>query len=174
MATELTPIEPTLPFLRINEYHVYRFSLDDPYEKKVYAMSFPQMLKADFDDGCFKEEAFIIDTNCWKFPIRDVVCLGTSRSVGNFLRNPFVKRVKVKYIYGPPVKLTFDKAREEVVELICRKTWFSKTQDRESQESFRTRMAKCENMRDLIVGRRDPNPKGTYIGGISFYGGWVG
>jgi hypothetical protein len=174
MAIEPIPSEPTLPFLRVNRYHVARFSLESRYERIAYELGFPQMLKDDFDKGIFKEDTCIFDVNCWKFPVLDVVSLGQSRSIINFLRNPCVKWVKIQYIYGPPSKLTFDEAREEVVELICRKIWFSKTQDRESQKSFRARMAKCENMRDLIVGRRDPDPRGTYIGGISFYGEWVG
>jgi hypothetical protein len=176
MATEPLPTEPTLPFLRINDYHVIQFSLET--DSRHYRACFPKMQNRYFEAGNFKENTYILDVNCWKFPIVDVVNLGRSWSIlgilfgGDF--RPKYREVRVKYIYGPPIHLTFDEARKEVVELICRKIWFSKTQDRESQKSFRARMAKCENMRDLIVGRRDPDPKGTYIGGISFYGEWVG
>jgi hypothetical protein len=135
------------------------------------------MLKDRFADGRFKEDAYIVDIDCWKFPIADVISTGRN---WNFWDIMFLsafgrkQKVKVKYIYHTPTKLTFDEAREEIVELICKRGWFSKTQDRESEKSFRARMAKCVNMHDLIVGRKDPDPKGTYIGGISFYGEWVG
>lgn len=174
MAIELVPSTPTLPFLRINKYQAKLFLIDDQNGRKSYEMSFSKMLESAFKDGRFKEDAYIIDINGWKFPIRDVENLGRSWSCWDIFWDPFTKWIKVKYAYDTPIQLTFDEAREEIVELICRKRWFSKTQDRESQKSFRARMAKCENMRDLIVGRRDPDPKGTYIGGISFYGEWVG
>jgi hypothetical protein len=174
MATDPIPTEPAVPFLRMNRFHVLRFSLENSQAKEAYIMGFPRMLKSDFDDGRFKENACIIDINCWKFPICDVVNIGPSRDLAGLLRNPFVKRVKVRYVYDRPIKLGFEEARDEIVELICGRRWFSKNQDRESQKSFRARMAKCENMHDLIMGRRDPDPKGTYIGGISFYGEWVG
>jgi hypothetical protein len=175
METVAVPAEPTLPFLRMNRYHIAGFNLDDPYDKKDYELSIPKMRRSDFEDGRFKEDACIIDINCWKFPIRDVVSLGPSRDFWEIIWRK--DRVKVQYIYDTPIKLTFDEAREEIVELICSKRWFSKTQDRESEKQFRERSALCENMRDLIIGRQvasGSKAKYHWIGGISHYGEWVG
>jgi hypothetical protein len=176
MKTVPVPTEPMLPFLRMNKYHVAGFSLHDPYTKKDYEESIPKMRKTDFEIHRFKEDACIIDVNCWKFPIRDVVSLGPSRDFWDIFWRK--NRVKVQYLYDKPIQMTFEQARDEVVELICSKRWFSKTQDRESEKQFRERMTMCENMYDLIVGRRNPDAKSMkrfqWIGGISHYGEWVG
>jgi hypothetical protein len=176
MTTAAVPAEPMLPFVRLNRHHVAGFRLDDPYRKKAYELGFPKMLESDYEDGRFKQNAWIIDVDCCKFPIRDVVNLGPSRDFWEILWRK--KRVKVKYLYDAPIKLTFEEARDEIVELICSKGWFSKTQDRESEKQFRERMALCDNMHDLIAGRPNTDPKSRkrfqWIGGISFYGEWVG
>lgn len=168
--------EPVLPFLRFNKHHVCGFSVDDPEHKSMYMSRFLKMRKIDFDAGRFKESATIIDAHCRKFPILDVVSLGPSFNFWDIVLGQ--NRVRIKYIFGPPIHLTFDQAREEVVELICNKRWFSKTQDRESQKNFRARMALCNTMQELIIGYRATDPKlrrlYNYIGGISFYGEWVG
>jgi hypothetical protein len=169
-------IEPTLPFLRLNKYHVAAFKFDDSVERSLFKRTFPKMRRPEFESGRFKEDAYFIDITCTKFPILDVVCLGPSRNLWDVIFGQ--DYVKVQYIFGAPVQLTFDQAREEVVELICSKRWFSKTQDRESEKQFRERMALCENMNDLIMGRRNTDPKTNkrfhWIGVISFYGEWVG
>ena len=134
------------------------------------------MRKDFFEGGRFKENAVIIDANCWKFPIHNVVNLGKSHDFWDVVF--FEKRIRIEYLYGPPIKLSFDEARSEIVELICSKRWFSKTQDRESEEQFRERMALCQNMSELIEGRPNTDPKTRkryqWIGGLSFYGNWVG
>ena len=174
--TAAAPTSPTLPFLRMNRYHVIRFSLEDRYERKAYDLGFPKMLVGDFEDARFKEDACIIDINCWKFPILDVLSSGPTRDFWDIFWR--VKNVNVQYLYGKPIKLTFEQAREEIVELICERRWFSKNQDRESQKQFRERMTLCDNMHDLIVGRPNNDPMSRkrfqWIGGISSYGEWVG
>lgn len=176
MTIVAVPVEPSLPFVRMNSHHIAGFSLKDPDGRMAYKWLFPKMRKEFFDDGRFKEHAVIIDANCWKFPIRDVVNLGNSRNFWDIVL--FERRVKVQYLYETPIKLSFEQARQEIVELICSKGWFSKTQDRESEKQFRERMASCDNMRDLIVGRPNTDPKSRkrfqWIGGVSFYGEWVG
>lgn len=169
-------VEPALPFLRLNQFHVAGFRTDNSEEKSLFARTFPKMRKPEFDAGRFKYNANIIDINCRKFPILDVVNLGPSRNFWDIVTRQ--DYIKVKYIFGPPIQLTFDEAREVIVELICSKRWFGNTQDRETQKSFRVRMALCENMHELIVGYRATDPKlrrlYNYIGGIYFYGEWVG
>jgi hypothetical protein len=168
--------EPTLPFLRVNKYHVAGFNLEDATSRSSYRSMIKKMRRPFFEVGRFKEDSYIIDIDCKKFPILDVVSLGPSRNLWDVIFGQ--DYVKVQYIFGPPVQLTFDQVREEVVELICSKRWFSKTQDRESEKQFRERMALCENMNDLIMGRRNTDPKTNkrfhWIGVISFYGEWVG
>ena len=134
------------------------------------------MYEADFADGRFKENACIVDVNCRKFPVLDVVGLGRGGTLWERLFDR--PRVKVRYVYDEPVQLEFEQARSEIVELICNRRWFNKTQDRESEKQFRERMARCCNMRDLILGAPNTDPASIrryqWIGGLSFYGEWVG
>jgi hypothetical protein len=175
MITEVSLAEPTQPFLRLNRFHVVRFSQESDWGRWGFRLRFITMEPISFHEGRFKEDACIIDVNCMKFPIRDVISLGRSWNWRDIVW--MRKALRVKYIYDAPIQLSFEQARDEIVELICSKRWFSKTQDRESEKQFRERMAMCENMRDLIMGRRvDPMLKKRYhwMGAISFYGEWVG
>ncbi len=135
------------------------------------------MYKADFERGRFKEDSWIIDVDCRKFAILDVLNLGRG---GTLWERLFSKpRVRVRYVYASPVLLSFDEARDELVEWICSKRLLRKRQqDRESEKQFRERMARCDTMRDLILGARNTDPQTIkryqWIGGISFYGEWVG
>lgn len=176
----LTPTEPTLPFLRMNDYHILCVSNGmGKFQDLDYENHFLKMSSRSFVEGKYKENACIIDSNCWKFPIHTVVRIGKSWDFWTVLWRLRPRgEIKVRYIYDTPIKLTFEEARHEIVELICKKRWYNKTQDRESQKSFRARMALCENMHDLIIGRPDAGPKIRkrvhWIGGISYYGEWVG
>jgi hypothetical protein len=167
---------PAIPFLMIRDLSISRFSLSDRYEKLSYKDGFLHVFERDFEQRKLEQNIKIIDIDCWEFPIIDVLNLGRRWELWSMLGSN--SRVKVRYIYDTPVKVTFEQAREEIVELICRKRWFSKTQDHESEKQFRERMALCENMRDLIIGRPNTDPKTRkrfhWIGGISFYGERVG
>ncbi len=172
MGVVVVDVEPTEPYLRMNKYHVTQRWTEDLY----YNPRFNWTYKSDFEAGRFKDDASIIDVDCRKFPILGVEYLGRLLSLWDLFGA--MHRVKFKYILGEPIQLTFDEARAEVVDLICKNRWHRQTQDRETEANFRERMGLCENMYDFIVGRRsddkDMRKRWNWIGGISFYGEWVG
>jgi len=168
-------IEPRQPFVRMNRYHIKRFPLA-PGRLWSNDRRFSTMFRDDFEDGRFKEDASIIDVNCMKFPIDDVINLGSG---GVLWERLFEKpRVKVQYFYGSPIQLSFKEARNEIIELICTHGWFSKTQDGETERQFRERMMRCNDMEELLLGapNNDENSKKRYqwIGGVAFFGKDVG
>lgn len=176
MAIVDAPAEPSAPFLRMNAYHVVGFSKDNKDIRRLSEDGYFTFNKRYLELGKIKEGTFIIDLECWKFPILDIQVLGPYWDLWDAFGHRNL--VKVKYLYGTPTQLSFDQAREEVVELIVRMRWYSKTQDRESEKQFRERMSLCENMQDLIIGKPNTDPltrkRYQWIGGISFYGEWVG
>jgi hypothetical protein len=177
---DILPSEPTTPFIRITDHEMNGFDPNrigrwDPggkYAKSTYQREFKLMLKKEFDERKYLDNARIIDVNCWKFPIIDIIDLGYHFELWNLLGGP--KRHKVRYVYDTPVKMTFEEAREEVVELICKKRWYRQAIGGERQERFRERFGLCENMHDLINGRQiasGSKAKYHWIGGISIFGG---
>jgi hypothetical protein len=149
---------PKSPFVLMNHHHIVK-------NDKSYSINI--VGEKAFHRGKFRENAVVIDLNCRKFPIFDVVRLGLTwfGSYWNpltwpsylFFRNSFDTEIVVKYLYGDPIQLTFDEARAEIEELICRRRWYGQTGETEKQ--FRKRSAKCKNMAEFLEG-------------ISFYGRW--
>jgi hypothetical protein len=168
--------EPEVPFLRYNEYHVLRFDRSTSEGRSLYIQLYLKMRRGDYELGRFKEKAYVMDANCRKFPILDVINLGKSFDIADLIFNQ--DKVKVKYIFDTPIQLTFEQAREEIVEHICSKTWLRRPGQREGEQKFRERMGMCENMHELIMGRRiyDKvlNRRFHWIGVISHHGDWVG
>lgn len=117
----------------------------------VQIMSEPGFLK-----GRFKENALAIDVDCRKFAVKDVINLG--RPWNPLLWSWRHKMIRVRYVFGEPDQLTFDEARSEYVELVCRKRWWSASY--ENEQKFRKRNAGYTNMRELL----EP---------VSFAGKWV-
>ena len=117
------------------------------------------MRTSAFLKGKFKEDAVVIDVNCRKFPVLDVVKLGRSWNLFDLIEPD--GRIRVEYIYGMPIQMTFNEARHEIVELICGKRWHGQTGGNE--KSFREQRAACRDMKDFMSGRY----------GIGFYGKWV-
>jgi hypothetical protein len=152
-------VVPQYPFLVMNEHYISRPESIGLHNK---------ITAKGFKNGRFKENTFVIDINCMKFPVIDVLNLG--RSLWPFDLLSRHKLIKVKPIYGAPVQLTYEEARHEIVELICRRGWY--TEGRVNEKQFRENRAQCNNMAELINGK--PKTKDTKgIGGISFYGKWV-
>jgi hypothetical protein len=168
--TQPVSLQPRRPFLVMNQHHVTKFVNPPRALESIQGYA--------FENGRFRENAYIIDINCRKFPLVGAVKKGWHRHWATLLSNLFyppAKRFyKFDFIVGEPQPLSFEEAREEIVELICAKGWFSKTEDRESQRQFRERMEMCENMHDLIMGRPNADPKSKkrfhWIGGIHGYG----
>jgi hypothetical protein len=116
-----------------------------------------------FSKGFFKEDAVVIDVNCRKFPILDVISLGRTWSIWNYFAHLWNKdpELSVRYVFGEPVQLTFDEARQEIVELICSRRWYGQTGGTET--GWRGSRANISNMREFLIGEY----------GVGFYGRWV-
>jgi hypothetical protein len=124
---------------------------------KPYSRSyFNKATLRGFENGRFKENARVIDANCMKFPILDVVSLGRSLWPLDLLSRHHL--IRVRYHYDLPTQLTFDEARKEVCDLITERGWY--TQGWENREEFVKRSLGCQNMAE-------------FMNTISFYGKWV-
>lgn len=140
--------EPEYPFALLNQHHIV---VPSSYGLKV-------MGERAYHRGFFKENAVLIDVNCRRYEVLDVLKLGRSwHPLHWFSKDP---KIRVKYVFGEPIQLTFDDARQEIVDLICSRRWHGQTGG--TEKSFRATRAQCKDMRDFLVGEY----------GISFYGKW--
>lgn len=146
MAIELSKdtLEPEWPLLMFNDKYVRK-----PWSRKRFHI----VSEEDLKKGKFKDNLIIIDVNCLKFPVLDVVDLGRKLWSLDFFAPARLHRIK--YIYGPPQQLSFDDARKEVCGLIVRKRWHV----HERRDQFLERCDGYRTMKDLIDS-------------ISFYGSW--
>lgn len=146
---------PNIPFVLMNRHHILLFDrgsflLDGSWKK---------MGERAFQRGHFKEDAFAIDVDCKKYKLLDVINLGRTWNFWGFLaKDPLIR---VKYVYGDPVQLSFEEARHEIVELICSRKWYSQTGG--SEKHFRETRAQAKGMKEFLVGEY----------GIGFYGRWM-
>jgi hypothetical protein len=166
--------QPEYPFAIMNHHHVLV-----PYSKRSHNWV---GMKA-FERRKFMEKAFVIDVNCRKYPVIDVMRVKRSWNPLKWLTflnpmdwsplmNPFTWpsylfcpdsfdwEIRVKYVYGPPIQLTFNEARAEIVELICSRKWYGQTGGNERH--FRETRSQCKDMRDFLIGEY----------GVGFYGHW--
>lgn len=159
---EFNTVRPEYPFALMNHHHIVV-----PYKPRLHN----SMGEKAFNRGKFKENAVVIDVNCRKFPVLDVINIGKawSGSAWNpltwpsylFFSDSYDNEIRVRYVYGEPIQLTFDEARAEIVDLICGRRWHGQTGA--SEKYFREVSAQCKDMRDFLVGEY----------GIGFYGRWM-
>lgn len=150
-------LEPTYPFALLNEYHVIV-----PHTLKQHRI----MGENALINGKFKKGASVIDVNCQRFPILDVTKKRISFNPLNIvpyviLPNKYDKIILVEYMYDNPIQLSFDEARNEIVDLICLHGWYRQTGGTEKQ--FRETRGLARNMSEFLTGEY----------GVGFYGDWV-
>jgi hypothetical protein len=116
-----------------------------------------------FEKGFFKEDAVVIDVNCRKFPVIDVIKVRRIWGLLYLFPKIFVldRHIKVKYIFGEPTQLTFEEARREIVELVCSRKWYGQTGG--TEKGWRESRSTQKDMRDFLTGEY----------GVGFYGRWV-
>ena len=109
-----------------------------------------QMWQGVYALGWFREPCFAIDSQCRRYPLLDVRSHGLAWTIMNISRGRgnYGRLLRVEYVFGLPEQLTFDQAREEFVESVCRNRWW--TASNENQKQFRERNTKYLNMVDLI------------------------
>ncbi len=132
-------VQPTRPYLLFHP----RFIAEKGHEKIHYEIE-----EALLSTDVFKEPSFAIDVDCRKFRLKDVAKRRDIYAVWNwpgFRRN---KLIYVDYIFDPPEQLTFEQARDEFVEYVCKKRWWSDSY--ENEEQFRARNAKYTSMAEVI------------------------
>jgi hypothetical protein len=130
-------VEPRYPFMIMNRHYIAAPDRDHVIDYMPLHV---------FENGRFKEKAVVIDILCRRFAVRDVINVGRVWNPLNWSWK--FKKIKVKYVYGPPKQLTFEQARSEYIELVCKRGWFS--QDYENEAQFRQRVGQIETMENLL------------------------
>jgi hypothetical protein len=149
------PGYPKMPFVLMNRHHIILFG----QSTLTFDGTWKVMGEQAFLRGKFKEDAVAIDVDCKKYPLLDVVNLGKSWNPLDLFAVD--RAIKVRYVFGEPVQLTFDEARHEIVELICSRKWYGQTGG--TEKHFRQTRAQARDMREFLIGRY----------GIGFYGRWM-
>jgi hypothetical protein len=173
--TGATFMAPRIPYLVMNNSYACRLTGERGFQKWNQTIR-----QCALNDGRFKEDAFIIAIECKKYVVTDAIKLGFCFSpyeffgIFNMLSSRKNRVYDFEFLTEPLESLTFEQAREQIIEHICKYRLLHGSG--EGEKTFRTRMARCENMSELLVGRPNTDPKTIkkfqWIGGISFYGKW--
>jgi hypothetical protein len=132
---------PKLPLLLLHPKVLWRRS------KKTYYYWINQRW---YYEGTLKKDTYVLDLECRKWQILDVVLLRKSYDITTLLFKSQQKyrHFKVRYVYGPPVQLTFEEAKSEIVERVCVKRWYRQISMKEHH--LRERIAQCKNAEELF------------------------
>lgn len=135
------PKMPTKPYLLFHPKFVETFN-GESWECQMY--------QGYFALGWFKEDCFVIDSECRKFPLLDVISHGLACTIWNLLpgKHGYGRLINVEYVFGEPVQMEFGDIRDLYVERIfaMRKSG----QNGETPEQFRARNNKYTNIIDFI------------------------
>jgi hypothetical protein len=142
MASSMTDASvptPVLPFIVVNPRFV-EGRCEGKWSKYYYWMS-----EVCFKKGVFANDTYVFDNCSRKFNIEKVKMVRRTYDVlGLWYRRD---QVKVAFEYGPPVQMTFEDIRSEVLEHICQKRWYGQTGA--DQPLFRKLTMACADMQQL-------------------------
>jgi hypothetical protein len=162
-----TQIQPLRPYLAMNRYYICRFDLpwienligaikgNNKYDR--YADGRDLIYEDSLTNGRATSDATIIDINCMKFPVIGLVKKGIERDIFNLFGLIGKRRYYFTFLVGEPEQLSFEQARNEIVDHICSHRWVGQTGG--TPAHFRKLQASKKNMAELIDG-------------IAFYGKW--
>lgn len=125
------------PVLRMNERGV----LKAKSARKLRLM--PELF---FERGGFEGETSLLDLNCKKFVVLEIEKRRRSWDL-DYLLGPH-KMYVVEYKISQPTQLSFEQARDTVMQLILRKRWYG--QGGESREEFSRRFTSYRSMQEAI------------------------
>jgi len=126
------------PILRINERGV--LTVKRPRSLRL-------MPEVFFKKGGFKGQTFILDAECQRFDVQRIEKIRRSWNLFYLLGGP-QKMFVVEYDIGQPVQLSFEEARDLVMERIMRKRWYG--QGGERREEFSKRFMSYRSMKEII------------------------
>jgi hypothetical protein len=126
------------PILRINERGV--LTVKKPRSLRL-------MPEVFFKSGGFKGQTFILDQECQRFDVLRIEKVRRSWDLDYLFFGPH-KMFVVEYEIGEPVQLSFEEARDLVMERILRKRWYG--QGGESREKFSKRFMSYRSMKEII------------------------
>lgn len=107
-----------------------------------------------FTGGGFRSATYMIDSQCRKYEVLDVKAGRQAFDLFRLLwKHPMYV---VEYELGPPVQLSFEEARDGVIDLIVRHRWY--LQGHETRPKFVQRSGSYGSMKE-------------FIDNISLYGG---
>ena len=164
---------PRFPALLMNEHFIILWRSDCTWLNvnllRTTYMVPCMMAEKAFWNGRFRRRAVLIDIDCKRFPVIGAVNKGVTRNPLHFSCKHRI--VRVGYVFGEPTQLTYDEARSEIVELVCRRRWHH--QARRSEKQFRAFCAGFADMREFLLGKR-PTKDDPFRGpAVSFYGRWL-
>lgn len=108
-----------------------------------------KMTREDFDKRWWhSQDCFAIDVDCRKFPLLMIFSCGTSWTWPNLFMHGRRRLLEIRHIFGEPTELTFEQARDQFVEFVCQRRWWSASYETEKQ--FRARNAAYTSMRELM------------------------
>jgi hypothetical protein len=145
--------QPNLPYILFHPKFLWKFS-GEHFEN--------EMSERSLETGWWRAgDCFTVDIECRKFPLLDVKNLGAAWTLSNLFNWGSRKKYrlfKVQYVFGEATQLTFERARDDFVEYVCQRRWWSASYETEAQ--FRARNATYTNMRDLMkpVGLKGKRP----------------
>jgi hypothetical protein len=141
-------VNPQIPFLVLNEQYIMRFDGRRVSSEAIRGFA--------FDDGRFKKDAMVYDVDCRKFPVTGAVKQGWSmgfkglHALLNVFYPPPKRFYNFEFLVGEPEQLTFEQAREEIIEHICRRRWAN--QMGKTPDILRKDYAAKATMAELIEG----------------------
>jgi len=126
------------PNLRINERGV--LTVKRPRSLRL-------MPEVFFKKGGFKGQTFFLGPQCQRFDVLRIHKVRRSWDLDYFFFGPHRMYV-VEYEIGQPVQLSFEEARDLVMERIMRKRWYG--QGGERREEFSKRFMSYRSMKEII------------------------
>ena len=166
------PERPERPYFAISPKYIVIFPAHKNWKVRIKEeiehtlgkskiMPSPNLRYKIFEDKLKKKDLVsntnIIDINCQKFPVTGISTKGYERDIFNLFGLIGKRRYYFEYDVGEPVQLTFEEAREEIIEHICSHRWVGQTGG--SHVHFRKLHGSKKNMAELMEN-------------ISFYGKW--
>jgi hypothetical protein len=142
--TTCNQLRPQAPFLVLHPKVIWRYGggLKENY--------FYWINQRWYHEGVMKRDSYVLDRNCQKWPIEDVILVRKSFDLLSIIVPRWRKywKFKVKYVYGSPVQLTFEEAKSEIIERACLKRWYRRLNLKE--DAFREKIAGCQNTDELF------------------------
>jgi hypothetical protein len=163
---------PARPFLAMNDYYLLSYDCHKNFMTRIQeifedivqnkrVMSSPNMPDLIYEKAVKKKKFYknlvIYDVHRRRFSVTDYELTSVYRDPWNLWGLIGERQYYYRFVTAAPTQLTFEQARDEIVEHIWSHRWVGQTGG--TKDHFRTLQATKKNMEELIEG-------------IAFYGKW--